>query len=44
MKCDLRAMIDRNFIVKMQKIFMNTMQKISLEKSLPLPRNRKKTK
>jgi len=36
-------MIDRNFMQKVQKIFLNTMQKSSPENSIPLPRNRKKT-
>jgi len=31
------VMIDRNSIVKMRKNFLNTMQKISPEISLPLP-------
>jgi len=38
------AMIAGNFIVKMQKAFLNTMKKISPENSLPLPRNRQKLK
>jgi len=35
-------MIGRNFIVKMWKIFLNTMRNILPENCLPLPRNRKK--
>jgi len=37
-------MIGKNFIVKIWKNFENTMQKISLENSLSLPRIPKNTK
>jgi len=37
-------MLDRKSTVNMWSIFLDTMQKIWPENSLPLPKNRKKTK